>query len=125
MVDADASDSQALRLIECVAHVSETPLGASCLTDGSIEKVVGLLVAALKDGSLVQLGTLIRRRYIRKFTSLLVSDPSNDSTFDSEDISDGAAESWGRMLAACSKDTLRYWGGWPFRCLAGSVTPST
>ncbi|NVZ35517.1 hypothetical protein HX779_26335 [Pseudomonas sp. A4002] len=113
MVDADASDSQALRLIECVAHVSETPLGATCLTDGSIEKVVGLLVAALKDGSLVELGAQMRRRYIRKFTSLLVPDPSNDSAFDSEHLSDEAAENWGRMLAACAKDTLLYWGGWP------------
>lgn len=107
MVAADASDSQALRLIECVAHVSETPLGATCLTDGTIEKVVGLLVAALKDGSLVDLGAQARRRYIRKFTSLLVPDPSNDSSFDSEHLSDGAIEDWEQMLAACSKNTLQ------------------
>lgn len=113
MISADASHSQALRMIECVAQLSETPLGAACLTDGSLQKVVGLLLAAIKEGSLINLGMQAHRRYIRKFESLVVSDPGNGRSYDAGTLAYNAAARWKQLVADCPQDTLRYWSGWP------------
>lgn len=113
MISAHTSNNPALRLIECVAHVSETPLGATCLTDGSLEKVVGLLLAAFEDDSLIELGKETSRRYIKKFTSLLVANESNGSADYAKNLVTSAAASWKQIIANCPKDTLRYWNGWP------------
>ncbi|UQY33060.1 hypothetical protein K8U54_15120 [Pseudomonas fulva] len=113
MISADASHSQALRMIECVAQLSETPLGAACLTDGSIKKVVGLLLAAINQGSLINLGMQAHRRYIRKFESLVMQDQDNGRSYDGETLAANAAENWRQLAADCPEDTLRYWSGWP------------
>ncbi|WP_367394217.1 hypothetical protein [Pseudomonas sp. X4] len=117
MIQGNASNSQALRLMECVAHVAEIPLGATCLTDGSMAKVVGLLVEALQDRSLVDLGPLVRSRYIAKFQSILVPEASNNMSYKVEDHPDDdsvrVTQSWQQMAGGCSKHTMRYWNGWP------------
>ncbi|ELP98740.1 hypothetical protein [Pseudomonas syringae] len=117
MIDAHASNGQAMRLIECVAHMADIPLGSTCLTDGSLKKVIGLLVEALKDNSLVELGKLARGRYINKFTSIFPSEPCNDATFQVKESSShgsgSASQIWQQVAGACSKQTLRYWNGWP------------
>lgn len=117
MINANASNSQALRLIECVAHMAEIPLGTTCLIDGSMARVVGLLVESLKDKSLVDLGKLARSRYTAKFTSILLPAASNDSGDEAKQPSyqgsGNSSQSWQQVTAACSAHTLRYWNGWP------------
>ncbi|KTT38873.1 hypothetical protein SB5_14775 [Pseudomonas oryzihabitans] len=113
MISAHTSNSQALRLIECVAQLSETPLGATCLTDGSLEKILALILAAFEDGGLIELGKETSRRYIKKFTSLIVATQRSSNSDYAKNLITSAAASWNQIISDCPEDTLRYWNGWP------------